>query len=42
MKYLAMSGIEDNNLGTIGYESLKELNDPYPILFNKKVKKFTK
>ena len=42
MKYLAMSGIEDNNLGIIGYESLKELNDPYPILFNKKVKKFTK
>lgn len=42
MKYLALAGIEDNNLGTIGYESLKELNDPYPILFNKKVKKFTK
>jgi hypothetical protein len=42
MEYLAVSGIEDNKMGTIGYETLKEFNDPYPVLFNKKVKKFTK
>ena len=42
MEYLAISGIEDNNMGTLGYESLKDFNDPYPVLFNKKTKKFTK
>lgn len=37
MKYLASSGIEDNNLGILGEESLKQFDDPYPVLFNKKL-----
>ncbi len=39
MKYLALRGIEDNDLGELGIASLKEFDDPYPIYFNKKLKK---
>ncbi len=37
MHYLAASGIEDNGLGKLGTESLKELDDPYPIFYNKRL-----
>ena len=39
MHYLAATGIEDNNMGEIGLESLEEFNDPYPVFYNKKVLK---
>ncbi len=37
MHYLAAAGIEDNNMGELGIESLAEYDDPYPIFYNKRL-----
>lgn len=38
MKSLATREIEKNNLGELGIASLKSYSDPYPVIYNKKVK----
>lgn len=36
MFYLAMSGIEENNLGIFIENDLKNYHDPYPVIYNKR------
>ena len=38
VEYIARRGIEDNNLGEFKKTYMKEFNNPYPILYNKRKK----
>lgn len=36
MIYRATRGIEDHNMGEIGIQYMKEYNNPYPVIYNKR------
>lgn len=38
IKYCALRGIEEKNMGTLGEASLEKYQNPYPIIYNKKRK----